>query len=85
MKRAIARSRCEVDGKVYLPGDDMTVTDEQFAYLTQHNAVTEVKMQAVSRATLPSIADATIETVHGAYARKLKARMDKQGNGNKER
>lgn len=38
MKAATAISRCEVAGKVYLPGDEMLVTAEQLAYLEEQGA-----------------------------------------------
>ncbi len=77
MKRATATSRCEVGGTVYLPGDDMTITEEQFNYLKQHNAVQEVRVQPLPSPP-PTIEDVTIESVHGAYARKMKARGNKK-------
>lgn len=65
MKRAIATSRCEVEGKLYLPGDDMTVTDEQMDALKSLNAATEIVMHAVS----PNpTAHATIEDMEAAMA-----------------
>jgi len=82
MKRATATSRCEVGGRVYLPGDDMTVTEAQFAYLKQHGAATEIRMQTHASSAPPSIEDVTIEAAHGAYARKIKARVAKGNSGN---
>lgn len=68
MKRAVATSRCEVGGKVYLPGDDMTVTDEQFAALKGYNAVTEIVLRAASPVILPSD---TIADIDAKFARKM--------------
>lgn len=81
MKRAIATSRCEVAGRVYLPGDDMTITEEQFTFLKQHNAVNEIVLQYSG----PQLANATIEELDTAFARKLgKPVVKGAGKPNKE-
>lgn len=81
MKRATATSRCEVAGRVYLPGDDMTITDEQFAFLKKHNAANEIVLQYGG----PQIANVTIEALDAAFARKLgKTPVKGVGKPNKE-
>lgn len=68
MKRAVATSRCEVGGKVYLPGDDMTVTDEQFEALKGFNAATEIVLRTAGPMMLPGD---TIATLDAKFAKKL--------------
>lgn len=46
MRRVIVLSRCEISSTVYLPGDELTVTEEQFQVLLGHNAVKEIPFRA---------------------------------------
>ena len=48
MKRARAHSRCEIDGKVYNPGDEMLVTEAQLAFLKDESAASEIVLHSAT-------------------------------------
>lgn len=76
MKEAIATSRCEVAGKVYLPGDKMFITKEQMAFLKTNNAAQEVVSQEVSGGVLtPGV---TIPEAESLYRRLVGADKPKK-------
>lgn len=79
MKRAIAHSRCEVGGEVYLPGDHITkVTKEQLEFLKSKGAVFEMEMASISPARLePSD---TVETADEKYHKLTGERRPRKGH-----
>ncbi len=76
MKSAKAISRCEVAGRVYLPGDEMLITAEQLAYLESQGAA-----QATSSvyAGVPKLG-ATITNADVHYEQLVGKPRPKKGN-----
>ena len=75
--RAIATSRCEVSGRVYLPGDPMLVTQEQFDFLEQEKAA---RREVLQSATPPTVNPTDAEESDLRYFRRVgKPRPKRKG------
>jgi|PlaIllAssembly_1097288.scaffolds.fasta_scaffold00019_13 hypothetical protein len=72
MKRVYIHSRCEISGKVYLPGDEALVTQEQLDFLVKENAARPVKAQTITPQVPPA---ATIAQIDETYTQVTKSEI----------